>query len=103
MMRTTRMPPRACPRCGQPLSAAANLEGHAPEADCPTICVHCLGILVFQAAPEGGLTMRAMTRQEWDELDAEFREELRAAQRHARDVVRRAELLLKYQPRGGAH
>jgi hypothetical protein len=65
-MRTTRMMPQNCPKCGGRFTGAVYAESDdiLPRPGDLTLCIECVTVLVF----EPGMTVREFTREEMDSL-----------------------------------
>ena len=66
-MKTTRLPPSSCPRCGRVQDAHTHATGEkTPRPGDVVICFYCLAVNVYGAE----LRMRTPTGDEMDELRA---------------------------------
>ncbi len=64
-----------CPHCGETVDAHKELEeGSSPIHGSISICFYCLGISFFEVdeSRPSNLTLRAMTQEEYNRIDAEM-------------------------------
>jgi hypothetical protein len=79
-----RLPDSVCPICARPLDSAGpdphEPDKRAPQADDPTVCLHCGEVLAFTAT----LSLRILTNKEWKELTLSQRRHLTAIREFVR-------------------
>ena len=80
----TEIPPSPCPFCDRPNDVASEATGHSPGPGDVAVCLSCASVLVFSE----DMHQRAMTKDEWDGLDPEFRDRLRFYQSAVRSIDR---------------
>lgn len=81
----TQGPEIRCPLCDHPLDRFTSPDGATPEPGDTSVCISCASPLVICK----GLTVRAMTGDEFAALDDETRDILRQYQAAVRSLDRR--------------